>query len=175
MNVSVREKSLFFTFPFLHRAVFPLYEGSPSVSDTRLSLWVISPVACRFSGALVRKRPLERMEVRWTFRSWCLRIALKQHADVLPSGLPPLGRDVVTWCASRMHYDAMSIYFWSISRRGWQRQWQLGKTCRRLRRVSRDWVFFFFLVPRYRRNCSWIFAILLERYIFYKDTSQSLD
>lgn len=145
MNVSVREKSLFFTFSFLHHAVFPLYEGSPSVWDTRLSLWVISPVACRFSGALVRKRPLERMEVRWkTFRSWCLRIALKQHADVcfLPDCRP---WDVTSWRDARPECitTRCQLTFWSISRRGWQRQWQPGKTCRRLRRVSRDWVFFF--------------------------------
>lgn len=34
--------------------------------------------------------------------------------------------------------------------------------------------FSFFLIPRYRENCSWIFAILLERYIFYNETCHNL-
>lgn len=59
-------ESLFFTFPSRHPSISPpfLCEG-PSRVVGRLSLWVISPAACHFSGAPVRKRPLWRIKGRW--------------------------------------------------------------------------------------------------------------
>lgn len=113
-------ESLFFTFPLpiiIPSAISPsfLRDGLPRMCrmPNWFSLWVISPAACHFSGAPVRKRLRRRMKGKWEILpSWYdSQSPWREHVDVLPSGLPPSNRDDVTRRAFGMQYDATSTYF----------------------------------------------------------------